>query len=109
MPEGLDFTLADKDGYSFRYIVSMQAAFASITVAEELDKGDYPTLAPVWDYRSTPVPHDTLPTLRLEHIQLTKAVQRARVDQVVIDELDELNLYLQELERLGFGVHVAGP
>ena len=87
----------------------MVAAFASVLVAEELGRGTYPLLSELWDYRSTPVPHDSLAALRSEIVELVKGVSRDSRGQEVIDELDGLPSFLKGVEKLGLGIHVDGP
>ena len=87
----------------------MTSSFASEKIAGELSSGSYPLVSSLWTYRSTAVRHDQLPAVRAEVVTLVKAVLKAQIDQAVVDELDDLLVFLKHAEGLGLGVTVEGP
>jgi hypothetical protein len=87
----------------------MLGAFGSVAVAEQLDSGEYPLLRPLWGYLNTPIPADQIPALRSEIVRLVKALSRDHAPQEVLDELDDLLVFLRATEQLGLGIHVSGP
>ncbi len=109
MPDGVDFTLGDHDGHAIRYMVSMEASFASEMVARVVSDGDYPLLASLWGYRSTKVGRADVASLRADVVGLIKAALKEGADQKIIDKLDMLFSFLKDAERLGLGVYADGP
>ena len=88
---------------------SLEAAFASVSLAAEIRAESYPMLARVWGYHGTAVDSASVGELRADLLRLIKAAARDHADPDVMGELDALFAFVKTAEALGLGLRVSGP